>query len=248
MNPSESVVLCEGYHDRAFWAGWLKRLGCTSCKGKMEPSDRVAVRGQYSYHSPSEQFVRVVPCNGKNNLPIEASSRLKDVCVDRPLTHLVLCVDSDLSEDAAEDEVPTLGPQAVENLLEKFDTPVVVEAERKFTLFSGATTIHVVRWSTNGVAMPGVPPQQTLERLVCAAVVAAYPERGPAVQRWLDSRPEPPKPSPKEFGWSYMAGWYAELGCEAFLQKIWNDKEIVRQLESRLQAIGAWAVAEALVS
>ena len=26
---SEAVVLCEGFHDRAFWAGWLLRLGCT---------------------------------------------------------------------------------------------------------------------------------------------------------------------------------------------------------------------------
>ena len=27
-DPStQSVVLCEGYHDRAFWAGWLKTLG-----------------------------------------------------------------------------------------------------------------------------------------------------------------------------------------------------------------------------
>ena len=26
---SESLVLCEGYHDRAFWAGWLGRLGCS---------------------------------------------------------------------------------------------------------------------------------------------------------------------------------------------------------------------------
>jgi len=26
---SESVILCEGYHDRAFWAGWLLHLGCT---------------------------------------------------------------------------------------------------------------------------------------------------------------------------------------------------------------------------
>ena len=25
---SESVVLCEGYHDRAFWAALLEHLGC----------------------------------------------------------------------------------------------------------------------------------------------------------------------------------------------------------------------------
>lgn len=25
---SESVIYCEGYHDRAFWMGWLGHLGC----------------------------------------------------------------------------------------------------------------------------------------------------------------------------------------------------------------------------
>lgn len=27
---SESVILCEGFHDRAFWDGWLTHLGCNS--------------------------------------------------------------------------------------------------------------------------------------------------------------------------------------------------------------------------
>lgn len=27
---SESVILCEGFHDRAFWDGWLTFLGCNS--------------------------------------------------------------------------------------------------------------------------------------------------------------------------------------------------------------------------
>jgi hypothetical protein len=26
---SESVIYCEGYHDRAFWMGWLGHLGCS---------------------------------------------------------------------------------------------------------------------------------------------------------------------------------------------------------------------------
>jgi hypothetical protein len=26
---SESVILCEGYHDRAFWKGWLTHLRCS---------------------------------------------------------------------------------------------------------------------------------------------------------------------------------------------------------------------------
>ena len=26
---TESWILCEGYHDRGFWAGWLTYLGCS---------------------------------------------------------------------------------------------------------------------------------------------------------------------------------------------------------------------------
>lgn len=29
MSGVETVILCEGYHDRAFWSGWLLHLGCT---------------------------------------------------------------------------------------------------------------------------------------------------------------------------------------------------------------------------
>ena len=31
-DPSENVVLCEGYYDRAFWAGWLLHLGCVDLR------------------------------------------------------------------------------------------------------------------------------------------------------------------------------------------------------------------------
>ena len=29
---SESVILCEGYTDRAFWKGWLTRLECKNAR------------------------------------------------------------------------------------------------------------------------------------------------------------------------------------------------------------------------
>jgi hypothetical protein len=93
----------------------------------------------------------------------------------------------------------------------------------------------------------GLPAQQSLERLVCAALVAAYPPRGPAVTNWLDSRPAAPVAGPKEFAWSHMAGWYAEYGSDAFFRKLWLDAPAVTELQTRLTACGAWRVAEALV-
>ena len=53
---------------------------------------------------------------------------------------------------------------------------------------------------------------------------------------------------PKDHAWSYMAGWYAEHGCEAFYSSLWNDVRVVAELESRLQAAGAWQIATAVAS
>lgn len=90
------------------------------------------------------------------------------------------------------------------------------------------------------------PVQQTLERLVCAAVTAAHPDRGPAVQAWLDSRPDASEAGPKEFGWSHMAGWYADAACEGFYRILWSDRQVVAELRSRLEHSGGWQIAEVL--
>ena len=50
----------------------------------------------------------------------------------------------------------------------------------------------------------------------------------------------------KEFAWSYMAGWYAELGSETFYRKLWSEDRSAAQLRSRLTKSGMWRVAEAL--
>ncbi|MHC4178430.1 MAG: hypothetical protein ACYSWU_13035, partial [Planctomycetota bacterium] len=113
-------------------------------------------------------------------------------------------------------------------------------------LDSGATLVSLVRWEASDAPVSGVPTQQTLERLVCAALVAAYPDRGPAVKSWLDARPVGPEAGPKEYGWSYMAGWYAQHGCEDFYRNLWRDERVVAELQSRLTESGAWRVAEAL--
>jgi hypothetical protein len=114
-------------------------------------------------------------------------------------------------------------------------------------LYEGSTLVSVVEWNSDDAAGTGVPAIQTLERLICSAMVAAYPQRAPAVQQWLDSHPEPPGSSPKEFAWSYMAGWYADCGCEYFCQAVWSDARIADELKSRLTRAGTWRVAEDLI-
>jgi len=250
---SESVILCEGYHDRAFWAGWLTHFGCTDPGEQPGKVDRIPVkdpwgitvaRGHFAYHSPSGKFVRITPCHGKNNVLPAAGSRLKDR-QGKPLTRLVISTDSDVVAAPAADTGAVPGYQAVEELLKEFGSPPKNE-HGEFVLDDGATIISVVQWQAEDAPAPGLPEKQTLERLACAALVAAFPERGQAVRHWLDSRPGALAAGPKEHSWSHMAGWYAEFGCDAFYRKLWLEDRVAEQLRLRLTNSGAWRVAEAL--
>jgi hypothetical protein len=251
---SESVVLCEGFHDRAFWAGWLLDLGCTdpghtaggARKPIVDPWKKPVIGGQFAYHSKSGRFVRVHPCHGSGNLRREARNRVSSRALES-LLRLVVNVDSDVIVGGAAAAVGWTN-QTLADLAMDADNQCASISDREYSLDGGDCTLNLVRWECADVAAAGIPAQQTLERLVTASLVAAYPDRGPAVQAWLDHRPAPPGAGVKEFAWSHMAGWYADQGCEAFYSQLWNDPDIVAQLEPRLRAIHAWSVAEALAS
>ncbi len=248
----ESVILCEGYHDRAFWAGWLEHLGCTDPghrKGGRrgivyDPSGRKVVGGQFAFHSRSGKFVRIIPCHGESFLRGMAKSRLKDR-EDRELDRLVFSVDVDTYAGEGECSGITLSDQAVEGLLQEFGE-VTQDEHGDRVLDDTKTTISVVRWQTDETPSPGLPDKQTLERVVCAALAETFADRPAAVQTWLDSRPDGPPAGPKEFAWSYMAGWYAEYGCEAFYRTLWEKDTVAAALKSRLESAGAWRIAQAL--
>ena len=249
---SESVILCEGYHDRAFWQGWLMHLGCVDPgaprTGKSERSpvlDDVGIpvtRGQYGFRSRSDAFVRLVPCHGKANVLPQMRARLKRRQKSPELTRLVISVDPDV-EVGADDATTGLRKQDVLAMVQSLD-PSAHEADGDVAI--GETRVSLVRWEADDEPGAGVPSQQTLERLVSAALVAAYPARGEAVQEWLKARPEPPPATVKEYAWSHMAGWYAHSGCERFYSGLWEDASVAKQLEDRLRRSGAWRVAESL--
>ena len=245
---SERVVLCEGYLDRAFWAGWLESLGCT-VPGKpgaiYDGSGRKVSNGQYLFHSRSGKHIRVVPCGGKPHVRKAARLRIGRRMMEPRLRHLVVNVDPDTAADAQQ---PATGLRLddVLALVREFDPEAKRTKEGDVVLDGGQRLISLVRWEASDPPNFGIPTQQVLERLVCAALVAAYPDRGPAVQRWLDARPDGPQAGPKEFGWSFMAGWYAEFGCEGFYRQLWRSERVVAELRSRLTQCGTWRVAEAL--
>lgn len=254
---SESVIYCEGYHDRAFWAGWLTHLGCvdpgipppgrTGRVNVFDPWNTKVAGGQYAYHSQSGQFIRVVPCHGKTKILPQVRNRLQQRST-KPFLRLVINIDSDMTASGGRTAPSGLQRPDVEQVIRTFDPAATVNAANEIELDGGASAVSLVRWEVSDPPAPGLPDQQTLERLASAAMAAAYPARAVAVQSWLDARPTPPSPDPKEHAWSYMTGWNADHGCEAFYSNLWKDPRVVTELDARLRSSGAWQIAATLAS
>ena len=139
--------------------------------------------------------------------------------------------------------------QAVEGLARQFDPTLTTDAQGTLLIDGGATEICLIRWEASDPPLPGLPNQQTLERLVCASLCAAYPQRGQNVQNWLTTRHSPPPESVKEYIFSHMAGWYAKRSCDEFYSYLWeDDPAIVAELKARLEASGAWQIAQTLAN
>jgi hypothetical protein len=239
---AESVVVCEGYHDRAFWDGMLQHLGCVSvipvADRPRDPAAEFFKRGHYGYRSQRLALIRIVPAGGKAKVMPAAADYLRDRQEQPMLTRLIVNVDDD-SEGA--EVVRHQGASVLPLGLSPDDWQP--DGKELVTLDTG-TRVGVVVWQClDSQATVGVPAKQTLERLVCAALAEVYPRRAQAVQSWLDNRPKPPADSPKAFSWSHMAGWYPEEGGEAFLKLLWDEHVnpgLPAALQRRLEAGGAW--------
>jgi hypothetical protein len=252
MSPTdlgESVVLCEGFDDRAFWAGWLlKKLNCQKWKPErngdlIDPWGKPINRGVYGYSSPSGRLIRVIPMQGKGDLAA-ITNRLLVESATRPLVRLVMNRDADLDVTIEATGLTTI--RSYEASIVPKDTTAALVSEYEIKLDPGGTVVALMMWQAADGPIPGVPSKQTLERLVCCSLAAAFPKRAGCVSKWLNSRNLSLDAGPKEHAWSYMAGWYADSGCDRFYQSLWEDKVVAKEMESRLRSSGAWAIAESL--
>lgn len=232
------TIFVEGYHDRAFLSGWLLRRSWKDpgqrARGR-EPvrnpvSNKLLTGGSFGFVSPSEStFVEIVPNHGDERMLDELGRRARHVAPPEP-DELVVILDVD--------DVDRIGgaarrEQSFGDRLNRGGVEVTREGA-SWRLGSGVL-VHLALWSCDSGDCDGVPAQHTLERIICAAMARAHPQRATAVQAWLDGRPGSPLArSPKEHSWSYMAGWYADLGCEAFLTNLWSDHEVATALEGLL--------------
>jgi hypothetical protein len=245
IEERESIVFCEGYHDRAFWKGWLRALGWTD-PGERPGGARVSFRdpfggavagGDFGFGREG-RFLRVKECKGDARVMPLAIGRIGERAT-KGLRHVVLCFDADELESSAEPAASRL--KSFAGLAAKLGA-TLENGGRSFKLDNGTTTVSVVIWHAAEPARPGLPDMQTLERLVAAAIADVDPAKAIAVATWLGAAPIAAT-DPKAYAWSYMAKWYAGDGCDRFYEQLWEDPALQAALKRRLEAIGAWDVA-----
>lgn len=69
----QTLIVCEGYDDRAFLKGWLLRRGANdpSKDGKIavkDPWQRRVQKGQFAFHGGDDRFIRLVPAGGLHEI------------------------------------------------------------------------------------------------------------------------------------------------------------------------------------
>ncbi len=233
---SQTLILCEGYDDRAFLKCWLLRLGATdlwleagSKQNRLNEILRAAgakaAPGDYCLRSRTGQILTIRPSKGEGDLWSDAETALKDDVVSR----LVINCDSDR---------PASDPDPAGGRMQRLE------------LLRGDIEIDLVVWRCgDGPGLPGVPDQQTLERLICASIAAAQPEQWRvAVESFLRMDPVL-GPNHKNYAHAYWAKFFAH-DFDDLYSAVWSrDRfpEIAQQLEERLRRNGDWDRIAALV-
>jgi hypothetical protein len=226
------VVVCEGFHDRAFLKGWLESCGYRSPEQHQLRTfvDRrgKAAGGQWIlFKDPTVgPFVRLIPCSGDSGVWENAKNLWATRSPNHPIDRLVVCVDSD--SDIFEDDVTAQDRQAFE---QHFGQVGLVQPD-------GARADLLCWHAPGATSAPGLPTKHTLELLVCEAMRRAHPERATTVATFMDSPPPASEPSSgtvKEHVWAYMAKWYGHCGCDEFYQRVWREPELQRELSALLR-------------
>lgn len=155
--------------------------------------------------------------------------------VEKPFARLVVCLDID--ERTLDDARRSFLSAA------RDADPNAIEDGNEIALDGGQLRMSLVPWFTDAAPdLVGVPAQQALERLVCAAMARLYPDRARALAEWIRSRPEPSGKEHKAHAWSLYAGWYTHHGTRYFFEALWKDEAVAQELSRLLQQGGVWDV------
>jgi hypothetical protein len=220
------IVVVEGYDDRDFVGAWLRARGAAN--------DRSARKKKtFSFRVASGFQVDVVWVDSRNKIAGGVEDAVKQ---GRTAYDLVVgCLDDDRDGDPPATDFP-----AIENLAARLGSvgsgPLWSVPDLNGRP-SGALGAIVWRTAWNG--SPGVPAKQTLERLVCAAIVTAHPERAQPVEDFLVATPPTIGPRHKAMFTSFLAKWYTDEGPAQIYDALWRDEAVRTALLERLKPYDA---------
>lgn len=226
---SQIQILCEGYDDRAFLKCWLLHLGAVDLwaqagfkrkrlKELLSDNGTKANDGDFCVRGQSGIDLVIRPCLGVGELWAHAETALHDEIVSR----ILLVCDSDRP---AHDPEPAQG------------------RVQRLSQLPSAIPVDLVVWHCGDQPnLPGVPSEQTLERLICSAIAEAQPETWKlAVEEFL--RREPVfGPNHKNYAHAYWAKFFAH-DFDDLYQAVWSQDRfpgVAAQLEARLRQNGDW--------
>ncbi|MBI5850327.1 MAG: hypothetical protein HZB39_04715 [Planctomycetes bacterium] len=230
------VVLCEGYHDRAVWSGWLTARGWKSMRplsGKaLDPRGRELPKGAFAFRR-GHAFVTLVPCGGWTEIlrlfALEAQEAFVESGSPNAVDFIAACFDADIA-----------GADHGQSIRDRWRKATGHAPPPRDDWRHEGIAVHVVRFTAGEARW-----RSSLDGLVARSFAEAYPARWRNVEAWLESREDKPEPS-KEAMWSVMAGWFPEQG-ESFLQHgIWHDQSIRDRLTAHLDELGITRVVEAM--
>jgi hypothetical protein len=237
---SEVVILCEGYHDRAFWLGWLKQLGVTDLgKGSRHPNRSVMTPGSFAL-SKGDTFLQLCPCGGEEGVLAALTLKLRSrETAEPPIRAIVVNLDDDRPAGAGQSDAKE---RRIEQRIQDAGPPLRRQSSGIWQLADSLQVAPVIWRAGAAPFTPHLPEKQSLERLVCASLAAAYPARAESVSSWLRSRPDPVEQAEhKAHAWAYMAGWQAGYGCDRFFEELWQDPPVCSALQRQLRISGDWA-------
>src|SRR5207245_7683574 len=90
------------------------------------------------------------------------------------LPRLVVNVDPDTVVGSSAGAPGGLKLSDVLNFIQTVDPAATLNSDGEIEIDGAATKVSLIRWEANDPPTDGIPNQQTLERLMCAALVAAY--------------------------------------------------------------------------
>ncbi len=250
MNAGQIFILCEGLHDRAFWKGVLSFLGCTSLSGPalplpVDPSGFSVRGGQNAFQGRQGGFIRVVLAHGRRGLLEGAKVLLKGRAGSKRLRCLILNSDAEENADGTPSGHGELQFKTLLQLARTFDPQARRAAEHVISLDANTRRIIAFPWRSTAPPTPGVPHQQSLERLICGALAAVHKDRPAHLEAWLKSWPAPAPPHPREHAFSHLTRWFVEHDrYEAFCESLWNDPQIAAELRDQLERQGVWTLIE----